>query len=473
MDRISQRGSSKSSSKTRSQSVPLKTILSNVELDNLDDSKSNLNETSIKASASNNIDAKSGANMKTLQLMAKMQAEHDEKQKRRKMRQKLTEQQKMSKSTSELKIGAESTAKSPKSDHRFLSSIMNTLFPTSTNDSTSSSSNNDSTLFQKNEAKRLSLRKLKAKDKAKKKPEEKLSSTAEAQSDEELDYTKGSQQSLNFIKPNIDEDEYSDTEAAQIKKLIAMKSSSFDGSCSSLAQFQNNFKPVSIGMSSISTRFGKIKNEKDKPLNENNKENLMKKLKAELAEEIKDRKMLEMKQNIINGTSSTSSSTSSNSSDYDNLDRSVTLNRKSLKDTSRNEGNRKIRSKSVTFLDELSTDEENPAKTQQSNVNLSNSNEATTPASSRKSLKTGDVRLMCGALTGVGPIRGIMKKSATDLSITLNSPVTNKTLNIKTESENRLPKLQLTIPQFEDKNYIQVIPKLNVAKKKELVQSDL
>ena len=405
LDRISQRSSAKSSSKSRSQSVPLK-----------------VNSTNPEAGESQT-DSKTNANMKTVHLMAKMRAEQEEKQKRRHLRQ-LNEQQKtLSKSTSDLK--------SPKGDRRFLSSIMNTFFssnePASTNSSSSSSNNENN--FQKNEAKRLSLRKLKAKDKLKKKPDERLS-TVEAESDDEQ---------------NNDTNDL-------LSKFI--KSPSFDGSCTSLAQFQPNFKPTSIGTSSISTRYGKIKNEKDKSINENNKENLMKKLKAELAEEIKDRQLLEMKQNVING-SSTTSSTSSNSSEYDNLEKGPSLGRKSLKD--RAEGNRKIRSKSVTFLDELSAEE---ARLEKGDSVYEGAVGSTTPSSGKKSLKTGDVRLMCGALTGVGPIRGIMKKSATDLSITLNSPsYLNKSL--VDSPEDRLPKLKLKMPQFDDTNYAQAIQQVN------------
>lgn len=101
-------------------------------------------------------------------------------------------------------------------------------------------------------------------------------------------------------------------------------------------------------------KHGKIKdentNDKRESLNRNNKENLMKQLKAELDEEIKDRKMIEHKQNIIN-SSSTGSSVSSNSS-------------------------RKIRSKSVTFLDEISTDDEGLTNSPSNlNKNLGVSNE--------------------------------------------------------------------------------------------------
>jgi hypothetical protein len=63
---------------------------------------------------------------------------------------------------------------------------------------------------------------------------------------------------------------------------------------------------------------------------------------------------------------------------------------------------------------------------------IDETNNFNTPSSARKTktnVKTGDVRLMCGALTGVGPIRSIMKKSATDLSLTLNIPSTSSKSN--------------------------------------------
>ena len=126
--------------------------------------------------------------------------------------------------------------------------------------------------------------------------------------------------------------------------------------------------------------------------------------------------------------------------------------------------NRKIRSKSVTFLDDITTDDE--ILSQQLNRNslsfVSNrtndeysSNENSTPlltssvTTKRKALlKTGDARYHCGALTGVGPIRSIMKKSATDLSITLNTPLIQN---------DNLPRIELnsmgeTTPQLSPEN---------------------
>ena len=119
--------------------------------------------------------------MKTLQLMTKMQQEHEEKQKRRKLRRqqieeaKLQQQQQgngggMSRSNNELA----KHAITPRSERKFLSSIMNTLFSGGgkeavLNSPTHESENGNNGAFVKNEAKRLSLKRIKAKDKAKKK----------------------------------------------------------------------------------------------------------------------------------------------------------------------------------------------------------------------------------------------------------------------------------------------------------------
>jgi len=251
------------------------------------------------------------------------------------------------------------------------------LFSTHSTSSSSSSAANDPTMMQKNEAKRLSLRKLKAKDKAKKKsdygeppypsPEEEVEEQTQKHDmqDYQVDFKKSSR-SLNFMVGYDDDcnEECIDTGSQFIR------STSFDtGSLSKLAS--QPFKPSSIGTTSIGTRFGKIKNESnEKPLNENNKENLMKQLKAELDEEIKDRRLIELKQNIINGTDSdTTPSSHRKSTAFEDLSsyesdkpihletKSSTLNRRSLKDSSFNNKDsttdtniRKIRSKSVTFL---------------------------------------------------------------------------------------------------------------------------
>lgn len=120
--------------------------------------------------------------MKTLQLMTKMQQEHEEKQKRRKLRRQQQQQQQQlaantnSMSQSQQSVSATTT---PRSERKFLSSIMNTLFSSGGKDTTpvTSPSHESSTAengnlapggMSKSDAKRLSLKRLKAKDKAKK-----------------------------------------------------------------------------------------------------------------------------------------------------------------------------------------------------------------------------------------------------------------------------------------------------------------
>ena len=507
LDRISNR--SRSKSKTRSSSVPLRTLISNLEMTPAQPQQQSEESPNGKI-----------ANMKTLHLMNKMQTEFDEKQKRKKQRRE--QQQRLladtkSKSTATLPTSSTKSSTKSTTDRKFLSSIMNTLFSTHSTSSSSSSDPADS-MMQKNEAKRLSLRKLKAKDKAKKKgdyaeapypsPEEEVEVQAQKHADtqdDQVDFKKSSR-SLNFMV-GYDEDGHEEC-IDTVNQFI--RSTSFDtGSLSKLAS--QPFKPSSIGTTSIGTRFGKIKNESnEKPLNENNKENLMKQLKAELDEEIKDRRLIELKQNIINGTDSDASSNHRKSTAFEDLSsyesdkpthletKSSTLNRRSLKDSSFNKDStdtniRKIRSKSVTFLDEISSEE-----TSRQNSNLSHANQKSsddysysqvsasphesrsqpngqagsyseyktptnepigqgtsiTPSSTRKiSLKSGDVRLMCGALTGAGPIRSIMKKSATDLSITLNSPSLTAKTNQQTyenKFESILPRVQLGQPHVDE-----------------------
>jgi len=512
IDRISSRNrKTKSENKARSSSVPLRTLISsNLEIiSTTEDSNSFLKQQQSKPpqpqQRSNLLKLSTSTkkpeaisqlpNMKTIQLMNKMQSEFDEKQKRRKLRR----EQK----SKEEKLSSKSP-KSSSSDRKFLSSIMNTIFSASysnINDPMSSSNNETKPSLQKNDSKRVSLRKLKAKDKAKKKNE--------SQSGDEQETMNGSNRSLNFIHTNLDqsrEEIEQEFEKNDLINLQFMRSSSFDiGSLGKLTSIQ--LQPTSIGTSSISSRFGKIKNETDKPKNESNKENLMKQLKAELDEEIKDRRMLELKNNIINGTcnGSTTESTSSNSSNYSN--------RQSLKDSSqlgkkqeKDNNNHKIRSKSVTFLDEISTDDEVISMSNSTKIHTlggSNSmpystpqlqqrhiipNEENinfyTPISSRKpakkNVKSGDVRMMCGALTGVGPIRSIMKKSATDLSLTLNTSSASKLSIEKHNNINQLSSIQPGEPYteydyFEEHKYLQTT--INEAqpniKKRDLMQSDL
>lgn len=122
------------------------------------------------------------ANMKTLQLMTKMQQEHEEKQKRRKLRRQQIEEAKLQQQQQQTNGGTSRSnndlakhAITPRSERKFLSSIMNTLFSGGgkeavLNSPTHESENgNNGGGLVKNEAKRLSLKRIKAKDKAKKK----------------------------------------------------------------------------------------------------------------------------------------------------------------------------------------------------------------------------------------------------------------------------------------------------------------
>ncbi len=161
LERMSGRSRSKSS-KSRSSSVPLrKYMLENNYNVSAECELADCDQLSTTTTQGGNL-----PNLKTLQLMTKLQNDLDEKNKRRQHRQRQNrldllqkKSSQMSKSSNEI----DQQAKTPTSDRKFLSSIMNTLFSGS-----SAQADNDPGL-QKNEARRLSLRKLKAKDKMKKK----------------------------------------------------------------------------------------------------------------------------------------------------------------------------------------------------------------------------------------------------------------------------------------------------------------
>ena len=235
-------------------------------------------------------------NSKTVQLMNKMQSEFEEKQKRRKMRrteqlkQQQQQQQALSKSTSELK------PTTPKSERKFLTSIINTLFSSGTYDTASSPTTNTistnqntgnantNSSLQKSDAKRLSLRKLKAKHKAKQSPNDPQDAEFN-QSDSEVNASGSMRLQISKVASNH-------------SLNIALN---YESNEDDVVEYAEN---IELATSSNSVaRFGKIKNENidnKAPINENNKENLMKQLKAELDEEIKDRRMIELKNNIIN-----------------------------------------------------------------------------------------------------------------------------------------------------------------------------
>lgn len=200
-----------------------------------------------------------------------------------------------------------------------------------------SSSNSGSGDMVKNENKRLSLRRLKAKKKAK-------TDTLDSQSD----FDSRSNRSLNLDSEG--------EETVDFKRSL-------------LNQARNS---------------GRIKNEMiDKK--QNLESNLMVQLRAELDEEIKERKQDEKRQQII-GTSNFGRGSSRRQS----------------------ASSKNIRSKSVTFLDELSSEDE---------TNFQSSNCLQDLAESRPSLRAGDARLFAGALTGAGPVRSIIKKSVNDVCV--------------------------------------------------------
>ncbi len=224
----------------------------------------------------------------------------------------------------------------------------------------------------------------------------------------------------------------------------------------------------------------------------------MKQLKAELDEEVKDRRLHEIKQNIISGSAMASE-------DY----RKSTAFEE-VEEASQN-STRKIRSKSVTFLDEISTSGDDdsrqnsnlvvvaprraaqaPAYQPRASIRQSFENKlrqemgrdglggepavAMTPSSGRKiSLKSGDARMMCGALTGAGPIRSIMKKSATDLSIGISSP---QVVQKRGCYEERIEIGELCDGNYGQSRYgvsnSQTMPNLaQQQQRKEIMQSDL
>jgi hypothetical protein len=80
--------------------------------------------------------------------------------------------------------------------------------------------------------------------------------------------------------------------------------------------------------------------------------------------------------------------------------------------TSSNLTLQKKRSKSVTFLDELLSDD-----SKQKQTNLITKNDLQIKSSTTtKRIEKGDARSICGALTGTGPIRGIIKAANNDIT---------------------------------------------------------
>jgi hypothetical protein len=80
--------------------------------------------------------------------------------------------------------------------------------------------------------------------------------------------------------------------------------------------------------------------------------------------------------------------------------------------TSSNLTLQKKRSKSVTFLDELLGDD---PKQKQTNMILKKDLNIK-PSTTIKRIEKGDARSICGALTGTGPIRGIIKAGNNEIT---------------------------------------------------------
>ncbi|CAF0935422.1 unnamed protein product [Rotaria sp. Silwood1] len=77
----------------------------------------------------------------------------------------------------------------------------------------------------------------------------------------------------------------------------------------------------------------------------------------------------------------------------------------------------KKRSKSVTFLDELLSDDSKQQQQQQQKLNTITKNDVQIkPSTTIKRVEKGDARSICGALTGTGPIRGIIKAANNDIT---------------------------------------------------------
>lgn len=362
-----------------------------------DKSKANYNTLPANISASNKTSDGSNnnggggiiANMKTLHLMTKMQHEFEEKQKKRKTRreQKLLEQKRLheSKSNSDLK----NSQMTPKTERKFLSSIMNTLFSSvaSINLKENYETNPASNDLQRNQHKRNSLRKLKAKDRAKKQSEEDY--------DEQYHSDSGCSSSLKRANShsNFCDENQSDSEFCKIQNKKAYECEDTLPQIDSLSQpMLPVLAPQLDYDSNQAARFGKIKNEIKNDfsnnLNDCNKENLMKQLKAQLDEEIKDRQIIEHKMNIINGGSNYDEAQTINDESYasngykgnaycstssngggpqcapNSFQRQQPVQQRQSRADKKSidfDENRKMRSKSVTFLDDIDHDNDEMA----------------------------------------------------------------------------------------------------------------
>jgi hypothetical protein len=131
--------------------------------------------------------------------------------------------------------------------------------------------------------------------------------------------------------------------------------------------------------------------------------------------------------------------------------------------------------KNINTNEKVPTQSNNHPFRPQCNSNENEENQLVTPSSNRKSLRTSDVRMHAGALTGVGPIRGIMKKSATDICLNANPNFSedyseNELQQASNNAQNSLPKIQLN-EDFNSKSY--VTPNLRKKYACNVMQSDL
>lgn len=452
-------------SKKRSSSVPPSKILN--ELNN--EEKSRISPQLGESSVSN-------VNMKTLHLMNKMQIEHEEKQKRRKLRL-LKQQQEQQQQQQE-------PAKTPKSEKKFLNSLMSSLFSKDNNSSssyeqqvsitTTTTTTTTVNVLQKNESRRLSLRKLKAKDKAKKLQGPGKGEGGENASDGEIQNLSlsNSSQSLNFYRNPDDENKFDENKNGN-ETPSYIRSASFDSS-------------------TLQSRVGKIADTGSQKVVGNEKLDIMKQIRAELDEEIKSRFAVDnankkfdastpVKQQPLEQQPQPRRSRQDMKRSFDHETNLVSSSNESNSLRLNSTPNRKIRSKSVTFLDDITTDDEILGSQQLNRNSLSfvsnktndeySGNENSAPlltnsvTTRRKALlKTGDARYHCGALTGVGPIRSIMKKSATDLSITLNTPLIQ---------DDNLPRIELMDASSTPPQQQSPVKSLTTSKPYKKIQSDL
>lgn len=276
------------------------------------------------------------ANMKTLHLMSKIQSEHDEKQKRKKLRKQQIQQQLQQQKQAE----TTATPVTPRTERKLLNSIINTLF------SPQSSSNNEeetdsANKFEKNEKKRLSLKKLKMKDKTKKSGRDTSGGDMISQSQTSLAGSTGGYE-FNY---------QSDTDNEHHMESRIKSSQSLN-----LITCNEN------GVTSTTARFGKIKQEdraQTSLLSNNNKENLMRQLQAELDEEIKERKLIESKEMKLNSINKEYGILTIESQPAESIEPEVRMRSRKTTQQTMNQVPVKARSKSVTFLDEFEDQEAN------------------------------------------------------------------------------------------------------------------